>query len=157
MTYNFSLISYFKISDDSSQINRHHSSSSSSSSSSVSLSSLSSIDFSSINSDFTANADAGAIYNLTSAIGMALTAVSNTEEDAERLAEILIELLRVFTNGNGRSSSSSSSSNNELKNKYSNVIMSNQLDSNKSKKNVTLGLFQLIKETTRKSAILKPI
>ncbi len=155
MTYNFSLISYFKISDDSSQINRHHSSSSSSSSSSVSLSSLSSIDFSSINSDFTANADAGAIFNLTSAIGMALTAVSNTGEDAERLAEILIELLRVFTNGNGQSSSSSS--NNELENKYSNVIMSNQFNSRKSKKNVTLGLFQLIKETTRKSAILKPI
>jgi hypothetical protein len=155
LTYNFSLISYFKISDDSSQINRHHSSSSSSSSSSVSLSSLSSIDFSSINSDFTANADAGAIFNLTSAIGMALTAVSNTGEDAERLAEILIELLRVFTNGNGQSSSSSS--NNELENKYSNVIMSNQFDSSKSKKNVTLGLFQLIKETTRKSLILKPI
>jgi hypothetical protein len=88
---------------------------------------------------------------------MALTAVSNTEEDAERLAEILIELLRVFTNGNGQSSSSSSSSNDELKNKYSNVIMSNQFNSRKSKKNVTLGLFQLIKETTRKSAILKPI
>jgi hypothetical protein len=86
---------------------------------------------------------------------MALTAVSNTGEDAERLAEILIELLRVFTNGNGRSSSSSS--NNELENKYSNVIMSNQFDSSKSKKNVTLGLFQLIKETTRKSLILKPI
>jgi hypothetical protein len=86
---------------------------------------------------------------------MALTAVSNTGEDAERLAEILIELLRVFTNGNGQSSSSSS--NNELENKYSNVIMSNQFDSSKSKKNVTLGLFQLIKETTRKSLILKPI
>jgi hypothetical protein len=96
--YNFSTISYFKISDDSSQSYRRHSSSSSSS---VSLSSLSSIDFSSINSQFSSGPYNAAIRQLLTAIGMGLSAVSNAHQDAERLAASLVELLRASTNGDG--------------------------------------------------------
>jgi hypothetical protein len=150
--YNFSLINCFKISDDSSQSYRDHHSSSSSSS--VSISSLSSIGFSSINSDFTNAANNAGIDALLLAIGLALTSISNAHEDTKRLAEGLVELLRAFTEGDG----SSSSSDNELINKYSSILMSNRFNSSKSKKNVTLGLFQSIKEIIiKKSPIMKPI
>ena len=129
--YNFS-ISCFKISDDSSQSYRRHSSSSSSS---VSLSSLSSIDFSSINSQFSSGPYNAAVRQSLTAIGMRLSAVSNAHQYTEILAASLIELLRAFTNGDGQSSSSSS--NNELINKYSSILMSNKFNSSKSKKNIT--------------------
>ncbi len=119
------------------------------------MSSLSSIDFSSIDSEFNNGIAAPLVNRLLFGIGTALTAVSNAQQDTDRLAQGLIELLRAFTSGNGQSSSSSS--NDELINKYSSFLKSNQFNSSKSKKNVTLGLFQSIKETIIKSRIMKPI
>jgi hypothetical protein len=112
-------INYFEILGE--VLSRKHHHHHSSSSSSIDLSSLSSLGFSSINSNFALNINQGLINTLLASIGTSLNAAADAYNDLKDIAEGLEELLRVFTNGDGESSSS----NNELKLINSQIFFNN--------------------------------
>jgi hypothetical protein len=102
----------------------------------VSLSSLGSIDFSKINSDFTGTPNRAAIRQLLIGIGLAITSVINARKDKKLLAEGLIELVRAFTNWDGKSSRRSSHEDLVIINPEN--FLPNQLNTSKCKENVFL-------------------
>jgi len=69
---------------------------------------MNSIGFSKINSDFTGATNRVTIRQLLTGIGSTITSIINTHKDSRLLAEGLLQLIRAFTEGDGKSSRRSS-------------------------------------------------
>jgi hypothetical protein len=99
----------------------------------VSLSSSINIGFSDINSDFTGAANRAAIRQLFIGIGQSIPSVTNAHKDTKLLAESLIELIRSFTEGDGKSSRRSSHEDLIMINPE--IFLENQFNTSRCKKN----------------------
>ncbi len=102
----------------------------------MSLSSLSNVDFSKINSDFTGTPNLAAIEQLLIGIGQSIPGITNAHKDTKLLAEGLIKLVRAFTDGDGKSSQRSFDE--DLVNINPENFLSNQSNTSKCKKNLYL-------------------